>query len=49
MHESTDLRISDHPILDFGNQEDIPFTFDGHAMMGKEGDTIASALVAAGV
>ena len=49
MHESSDLRITDHPILDFANKEEIPFVFDGKAMTGREGDTIASALHAAGV
>ncbi len=43
------LRIGEHPILDFGHGEAIPFTFDGRAMAGREGDTIASALHANGV
>ncbi len=43
------LRIQDHPILDFEEGEPIPFTFDGQPLTGREGDTIASALQAAGV
>lgn len=43
------LRIEAHPILDFGGKEPLPFTFDGRAMTGREGDTIASALHANGV
>ncbi|HPX93838.1 MAG TPA: (2Fe-2S)-binding protein [Bacillota bacterium] len=47
--EHSSLRIEEHPILDFGHRKDIPFTFDGRPLTGKEGDTIASALHANGV
>ena len=43
------MRIEQHPILDFPMKQEIPFTFDGVPMTGREGDTIASALHAAGV
>lgn len=43
------MRIEHHPILDFPKKNDIPFTFDGSPMTGREGDTIAAALHAAGV
>ncbi|HAE41880.1 MAG TPA: pyridine nucleotide-disulfide oxidoreductase [Clostridiales bacterium] len=43
------MRIENHPILDFGNRKSIKFYFEGKEMEGLEGDTIASALHAAGV
>jgi len=43
------MRIEQHPILDFQVKKEIPFLFDGVPMTGREGDTIASALHAAGV
>lgn len=49
MSPNQDLRIKDHPILDFEDKKDIPFTFEGRRLVGKEGDTIASALHAAGI
>ena len=49
MSEAFDLRIGSHPVLDFEEKKSIPFTFDGTPMTGREGDTIASALHAAGV
>lgn len=42
-------RILEHPILDFSENETISFSFDGKNLYGKKGDTIASALHAAGV
>ncbi len=42
-------RILEHPILQFEEGIDIPFSFDGKELVGKSGDTIASALHAAGV
>jgi predicted molibdopterin-dependent oxidoreductase YjgC len=42
-------RILEHPILEFTEGEDLPFSFDGKEFVGKSGDTIASALHAAGV
>ena len=42
-------RILEHPILEFDEGESVAFTFDGQELLGKSGDTIASALHAAGV
>lgn len=47
--EKVSLRIKQHPILDFDEREPIPFTFEGTAMQGRTGDTIAAALQAAGI
>ncbi|WP_258877294.1 (2Fe-2S)-binding protein [Candidatus Xianfuyuplasma coldseepsis] len=38
------MRIQEHPILDFKQNNIIHFTYDGQAVEGIEGDTIASAL-----
>jgi predicted molibdopterin-dependent oxidoreductase YjgC len=43
------MRIEQHPILDFKPAKTIEFTFDGRPMTGREGDTVAAALHAAGV
>ncbi len=43
------MRIEKHPILSFENKNILRFTFDGHPLEGYQGDTIASALHAAGV
>ena len=43
------MRIENHPVLDFSNRKKIGFTFNGKAMYGYEGDTIASALHAQGI
>lgn len=43
------VRIEEHPILSFQKDKEIKFTFDGKEYFGFEGDTIASALHAAGV
>ena len=37
-------RILEHPILEFNEGDDLPFSFDGRELMGKTGDTVASAL-----
>lgn len=42
-------RIENHPILSFPERRDVTFRFDGKDMIGREGDTIAAALHAAGV
>ncbi len=42
------MRIEQHPILSFPKRKKIKFTFDGQEVEGYEGDTIASALHAAG-
>ena len=43
------MRIKEHPILSFKPRETITFTFDGKTYQGLAGDTVASALHAAGV
>ncbi len=44
-----DQRIESHPILQFKKGAILSFTFDGRPMVGREGDTVASALFANGV
>lgn len=43
------MRIRAHPIVDFQKRKQIPFYFQKKKIFGEEGDTIASALHAAGV
>jgi predicted molibdopterin-dependent oxidoreductase YjgC len=43
------LRIINHPILDFPKQEKVKFTLDGKEMEGVAGEPIAAALYAGGV
>ncbi|NLJ58838.1 MAG: (2Fe-2S)-binding protein [Tissierellia bacterium] len=43
------MRIEEHPILNFDKKKKIKFFFNGQSVEGYEGDTIASALHAAGV
>lgn len=43
------MRIEHHPILQFERSQEVRFLFDGQEVIGYEGDTIASALHAAGV
>lgn len=43
------MRIEQHPILDFKNGKKVKFTFQGRELEGYEGETIASALHAAGI
>ncbi len=43
------MRIENHPILDFHKDTKISFTFNGEAVEGYKGETIAAALHAAGV
>ena len=38
------MRIEKHPILTFEKKKEISFIFEGRAVTGYEGDTIASAL-----
>jgi len=45
----TNMRIENHPILDFHKDTKISFTFNGEAVEGYKGETIAAALHAAGV
>ena len=44
-----EMRIEQHPILDFKRGEKITFSFDGQEMEGYSNETIAAALHAAGV
>jgi sarcosine oxidase subunit alpha len=43
------VRIRTHPIIDFKKRKELPFYFQKKKIVGEEGDTIASALHAAGV
>ncbi len=43
------MRIKNHPILTFTQQEEIPFEFEGQTLVGQKGDTIASALIDNGI
>jgi len=43
------VRIRVHPIIDFNKRKEIPFFFQKKKIVGEEGDTIASALHAAGM
>jgi sarcosine oxidase subunit alpha len=43
------VRIRSHPIIDFKKRKELPFCFQKKTVIGEEGDTIASALHAAGV
>ena len=43
------MRIKEHPILEFEETSEISFTYNGKAVIGYEGDTIASALHALGI
>jgi len=43
------MRIKNHPVLMFEKGERIPFTLDGQALEGFEGEPIAAALHAAGI
>jgi len=43
------MRIKNHPILTFTQNEEITFIFEGQSVKGVKGDTIASALSALGI
>jgi len=45
----TNMRIENHPILDFNKDTKISFIFNGEEVEGYKGETIAAALHAAGV
>jgi predicted molibdopterin-dependent oxidoreductase YjgC len=47
--EGDEVRIAAHPVLVFEHGPRVPFTFDGRAFVGYEGEAIAAALHAAGV
>ncbi len=44
-----DLRISEHPVLDFGRGRLVRFFFEGEECWGREGEPVAAALHAAGI
>ena len=44
-----EMRIKQHPILEFKRGDKITFSFDGQEMEGYSNETIAAALHAAGV
>ena len=43
------MRIEDHPILSFPEEEEVTFTYEGQEVTGKKGETIAAALHNQGV
>lgn len=43
------MRVKNHPILEFSEQEVINFEFEDQSMTGVTGDSIASALVDNGI
>lgn len=43
------LRVETHPILRFERGRKLRFRFEGRTLFGYEGETIAAALVAAGI
>lgn len=47
--ESSEIRIKEHPILDFPEREKVKFYWEGKELWGYEGEPIASALHAAGI
>lgn len=44
-----ELRIQDHPVLDFPDRRKVRFFWQGEEVWGYEGEPIAAALHAAGV
>jgi len=46
---TSNLRIERHPVLTFENKGPVNFTFEGRAMTGRKGETIAAALAANGI
>jgi len=49
MHESLDLRLWRHPILDFERGKPVGIYLNGERIVAYEGETIAAALYASGV
>lgn len=43
------MRIKEHPVLEFNFEQEIHFTYNGKAMVGYPGDTIAAALFDNGI
>ena len=48
-HKALGRRIERHPILAFEDRGPVNFFFEGRAMTGRRGETIAAALAANGV
>ncbi|MBW2734918.1 MAG: FAD-dependent oxidoreductase [Deltaproteobacteria bacterium] len=46
---SKSYRIKEHPVLDPLPEPTLSFTFNGKAVMGREGEMVSSALYAAGI
>lgn len=44
-----DRRVSEHPVLSFERAEPVRFTFEGRCLNGRNGETIAAALIANGI
>ncbi len=44
LESGEEMRIVEHPILSFEKQNELHFTYNGKALIGYEGDTIAAAL-----
>ncbi len=47
--ESSEIRIREHPILDFTERKKVKFYWEGKELWGYEGEPIASALHASGI
>ena len=43
------MRILKHPVLSFNREKTVGFTFNGRAMEGYKGETIAAALHASSI
>ncbi len=43
------MRVTEHPVLTFQRGRPVTFYFDGQALAGYEGETVAAALHAAGI
>ena len=43
------MRIDDHPLLPGTAADEVRFTFNGRTYVGREGEPVAAALLAAGV
>jgi predicted molibdopterin-dependent oxidoreductase YjgC len=44
-----EMRISEHPILEFPKKREVSFIFEGQELKGLEGEPIAAALHANGI
>ncbi len=41
-----DMRINEHPVLEFKKGKEVTFEFEGKLLKGYEGESVAAALVA---